>query len=162
MDDSDLSGLDLRGAKAYMLDFVTSGKLLKKDLVSLDAEIRTWGSRVTLAEGKGMLELATAAKAKLAELVARRDGLVAEAAELDGKVLRIREKLPGIAARERSIDADRLLAELQLMAGTLLDEGGSGLEESMRKLENDAAADASLAALKGENKAGNDEKTGAR
>ena len=48
------------------------------------------------------------------------------------------------------------------MAGTLLDGGGPGLEESMRKLENDAAADASLAALKGEGKMEDDEKTGAR
>lgn len=149
MDDTDLSGLDLPGAKAYMMDFATNARLLRKDLAALDLEIGTWTKRITLAEGKGMAELAGAARTRLAELEAKRATLAAEAAEVEAKVARIREKLPGIAARERSIDADRLLAELQLMAGTLLDDGKPDLEESMRKLETESAVDSALAALKG-------------
>ena len=149
MDDTDLTGLDLPAAKAYMFEFATNAKMLGKELAGLDAEIQTWTKRIALAEGKGMAELATAAKAKLAELETKRGGLAAELAEIEAKVAGIREKLPGIAARERSIDADRLLAELQLLAGTLLDDGKPSLEASMRKLEEEANVEAGLAALKG-------------
>jgi len=149
MDDTDLSGLDLVGAKAYMMDFATNARLLRKDIAALDLEIGTWTKRVALAEGKGMAELAQAAKTRLGELEAKRGPLAAEAADIEAKVARIREKLPGIAARERSIDADRLLAELQLMTGELLGDDSAKLEETMRKLETETAVDSALAAMKG-------------
>ena len=122
MDDIDLSGLDLPGAKAYLLDFATAAKLTRKELEAVEADIGLWTKRVALAEAKGMVELASQARAKAAELESKRGGLAAELAETETKVRRIREKLPMVAAKERSIDADRLLAELQLMTGELLDE----------------------------------------
>jgi phage shock protein A len=148
MDDTDLNGLDLEGARAYLVDFATNAKMLRKDLATLDAELDTWRKRVTLATEKGMADLVTAAGAKVTELEARRAGIAGEVADVEAKVLRIREKLPGISARERSIDPDQLLAELQLMTGELLGDGSATLEAEMRKLEGDAASDASLAALK--------------
>ncbi|HUX39511.1 MAG TPA: hypothetical protein VMV44_16550 [Rectinemataceae bacterium] len=157
MDDTDLSGLDLAGAKAYLLDYATSAKLARKAIEAVDADIALWGKRVALAEGKGMADLAQAAKARLEELEAKRAPLLAELADIEAKVRRIREKLPMVAAKERSVDPDRLLAELQMLTGTLLDEGpgGSSLEAQMAALESESAAaeasagaDAGLQALK--------------
>ena len=158
MDDSDLTGLDLSGAKVYLLDFATAAKLTRRDLEALEADMGVWTKRVALAEGKGMTELADQARARLAELESKRAALAAELAETEAKVRRIRERLPMVAAKERSVDADRLLAELQLMTGELLGSeagDGSSLESRMAKLEGEAkageaasAADVGLAELK--------------
>jgi hypothetical protein len=66
----------------------------------------------------------------------------------------MREQLPMIKARERSIDPDRLLAELQLMTGELLGSGGDGgrspaaTEADFAKLEAEAKAEADLEGLR--------------
>jgi len=158
MDDTDLSGLDLAGAKAYLLEFSTAAKMARKELEAAEADVALWRKRVELAESKGLSDLATAANAKLGEVEARRISAVAEIEDLESKVGRIRDMLPTVAAKERSVDVDRLLAELQLMTGQLLGpagEGAPGLESAMTKLESEAAAgeasvsaDAGLAALK--------------
>lgn len=151
MDDSDLSGLDLAGAKAYLLEVATSARMSRKALEAAGTEIELWTKRVALAEGKGLADLADAARAKLAELETKRGSLAAETAEAEATVRRIREKLPMVAAKERSIDADRLLAELQLLTGELLGEGAAGeagLEAKMAALEKESAAEASLEELK--------------
>jgi phage shock protein A len=137
MEDTDLSKLDLAGAKSYILGFATSAKLGQKEIAALDVEIGVWEKRVSLAEGRGIAELAAGAKTRLEELLAKRAGIEAEVGENLKKVSRMREELSRIAARERSIDPDRLLAELQLMAGTLLDEGG--LDSRFKELEAEAA-----------------------
>ncbi|HUX40363.1 MAG TPA: chromosome partitioning protein [Rectinemataceae bacterium] len=147
-DDIDLTGLDLPGAKAYLLDFATAAKLTRKELEAVEADQGVWTKRIALAEGKGMAELADQARARLAEIESKRAALAAELAETEAKVRRIREQLPMVAAKERSIDADRLLAELQLMTGTLLGEGNASLDAEMAKLESQASVDASLDALK--------------
>ena len=147
-DDADLSGLDLAGVKAYLLDFATAAKMTRKALDAVGAEVELWGKRVALAEGKGMADLATQARAKLSELEAKRAALAAELAETESKVRSIRERLPMVAARERSVDADRLLAELQMMTGNLLDEGKASLEGQMAALESEASVAQSLDELK--------------
>ncbi|MDA8409566.1 MAG: hypothetical protein M0001_04140 [Treponema sp.] len=148
-DDTDLSGLDLAGAKSYLLDFATAAKMTKKALDAVEAEIGVWAKRVALAEGKGMTELAAQAGAKLGELEGKHAALAAELAETESKVRSIRERLPTVAARECSVDADRLLAELQMLTGTLLDEGKGSLEGRMAALESEASAAQSLEELKG-------------
>ncbi|MEI6389231.1 MAG: hypothetical protein WCQ50_21710 [Spirochaetota bacterium] len=148
MDDTDLSGLDLAGARSYLVDFATSSKLSRKALTALDEELALWTKRVSLAEDKGMAELAAAARTKLSELEGKRAPLAAELADTEDKVRRIKEKLPLVAASERSIDADRLLAELQLLTGELLGDTSARLETEMAKLESEAAVEAGLSELK--------------
>ena len=145
MDDTDLSGLDLAGAKAYLLDFATAARLARKELEEIESELELWTRRVGLAETKGMADLAAAARSKVAEIEAKRVSAAAELSDIEGKVRRIREKLPLVAAKERSIDADRLLAELQMMTGELFtDSGGEeSLEAKMAKLEAEAEASSS-------------------
>ena len=119
-DDTDLTGLDLEGAKAYILEFAVEAKRLEKELAALKADLDLWKGRVALAEGKAMPDLASAARNKVAEIEGRMAALGAERADILSKVEAMRLRLPAIRAAERSIDPDRLLAELQLMTGELL------------------------------------------
>lgn len=152
MDDMDLSGLDLAGAKAYILDLATNAKTIAKDIAELKTELDTWRGRVSLAEGRGLSDLAEAARLRSGEIEGKIASLEAEKNDLEAEVARTRGLLPTIAARERSIDADRLLAELQLMTGELLGPAGSetpaGAEAELQKLETKTKLDLDLEALK--------------
>ena len=121
MDDKEFLGLDLEGAKEYMLAYATSVKQYEKDIALAHSEAELWRGRVGLAESKGAAELAAGARAKAAEAEGRIAALEAERAGLAADLARLRERLPYLKARERSVDPDRLLAELQLMTGELLD-----------------------------------------
>jgi hypothetical protein len=164
MEDDDLSGLDLESAKEYIFAYAVDVKRLDKEIADAGVELERWKARLALAEGKlaagdqAMAALVQAAGAKVAEQSGKIAPLEAERAQLRAKVARMREQLPMIKARERSIDPDRLLAELQLMTGELLGPGGMGDEPGARsaaateadfaKLESQAKADAELDALK--------------
>jgi phage shock protein A len=160
-DETDLSGLDLDQAKEYIFAYALDAKRLEKEIAELEAEQEKWKARVSLAEGKlaggdqSMAALAQAASAKVAELALVIEARKAERAELRAKVEVMRKQLPLIRASERSIDPDRLLAELQLMTGELLGPEGAetgrsaaATEADFAKLEADAKAQAELDALK--------------
>jgi hypothetical protein len=155
MDDSDLSGLDFAAAKKYILEYAVDIKRYDKIIAAAASELELWSSREKLAEGKGLADLASAARAKAEGAAAKLAALQGEQEKLKAAVARMRLELPRIRGRERSIDPDRLLAELQLMTGELLGDNGSSGQDSaaeaereLAKLESQAAADASLAALK--------------
>jgi phage shock protein A len=163
MDDENLAGLDLDSAKEYIFAYAVDVKRLDKEISEAQGELERWKGRLALAEGKlaagdgAMAALVQAAGAKVAEREGKIAALEAERAGLRAKVARMREQLPMIKARERSIDPDRLLAELQLMTGELLGpeaaspEGGrsaAATEADFAKLESQSKADAELEALK--------------
>ena len=60
----------------------------------------------------------------------------------------MRQKLPMIGSRERSVDPDLLLAQLQMVTGELLGELSPSSDAQFAKLESEAKADADLEALK--------------
>ncbi len=151
MDDTDLRGLSAADAKAYAYEFLTALKTVERELSTMGDELRTWAGRVELAAQKGAAELEAAARAKLGELQARKTALDAEKAELAAKVARIREKLPLIAATERSVDADLLLAQLQMATGEALDplaDSGAPPASATAASINALGADDALAAIK--------------
>ena len=159
MDDTDLRGLDLASAREYVFAYAVDVKRLDKAIGEGQAELERWMGRAALAEAKlaaagtagdqSMAALAQAAKARVEEEAGKVAGLEAERDELRAKVARMREQLPMIQARERSVDPDRLLAELQMMTGELLGEsGGAATEAAFAKLEAESKADADLDALK--------------
>jgi hypothetical protein len=151
MDDTDLTGLDLEGAKEYIFAYSVDVKRLDKAIADGLAELERWKGRVALAEGR-QPALAEAARARVEEESGKLASLEAERADLRAKIGRMREQLPMIKARERSIDPDRLLAELQLMTGELLhEEGGrspAATEADFAKLEAEAKAEADLEGLR--------------
>lgn len=144
IDDTDISGLSAADAQAYALEFMTALKALERELAALGDELGVWSRRLELAAAKGAAELEAAARAKVDELTARKAGLDAERAELAAKVARIRERLPLAAASERSVDADLLLAQLQMETGEALGGPSPGTESDIAALGSDDA----LAALK--------------
>jgi hypothetical protein len=155
MEDTDLTGLDLASAKEYIFEFAVDAKRLDRAIADGQAELERWKGRSALAEGKlaagdqSMAALVQAAQAKLGEEAGKVAALEAERAELRAKIGRMREQLPMIKARERSIDPDRLLAELQLMTGELLGESaGAATEAAFAKLEAESKAGADLDELK--------------
>jgi chromosome segregation ATPase len=166
MEDTNLSGLDLEAAREYIFAYSVDLKRLDKAAADSGAELERWKSRVALVEDKlastpgdaSLSTLAEAARAKVAEEEGKLSSLEAERSELRGKINLMREQLPMIKARERSVDPDRLLAELQMMTGELLGRAGEGgpdegrsaaaTEADFAKLEADAKADAELEDLK--------------
>lgn len=158
MDDTDLRGLSAADAKAYALEFIAALKGLERDLAALGEEAALWAKRIELAATKGAAELEAAARARLAELEAKRSSLEAERAELGAKVQRLKERLPMAGAAERSVDPDLLLAQLRTAAGLDPDDRdavgapeGAALDRDLSAL---GAADA-LAALKRKMQEGN-------
>jgi len=148
MDDQEFLSLDLEGAREYLLAYTTTLKQYDKDIASLDQDLALWKGRVGLAEGKGEAALADAARARMAELEAKRQSLAAERAGIAGDVVRIKERLPYLKARERSVDPDRLLAELQMMTGALLEPEKAAADRELEATEKDSKANDALAELK--------------
>ncbi|HSV56051.1 MAG TPA: hypothetical protein VLH39_02955 [Magnetospirillaceae bacterium] len=143
-DDADLSGLDHESARAYALGFLTSLKATERALAAAREEEGLWAGRASLAVSRGMADLAAAAEARASDARARVEALEAERAEISAKVDRIREKLRFLKTAERSVDADLLLAELQMVTGEAMDPEAAelaGLEDAARDVDADAALD---------------------
>jgi phage shock protein A len=148
MEDSEFLSLDLESARNYALAWATTIKGYERDLSALDQELATWRSRVSLAEAKAQPQLADAARSRCAELEQRRQGLDAERAALASDLVRIKERIPYLKSKERSVDPDLLLAELQGMTGSLLDPEKAATDQQIEKLAKDAGTDDALAELK--------------
>jgi phage shock protein A len=147
----ELAGLDLESAREYVLAYAVDVKRLDKEIAAGRSQVELWKGRAALAQSKAMAELAQAAEARRAEEEGKLSALESERAALAGKLSRLREQLPMIGARERSIDPDRLLAELQLMTGELLGDaegGAAATDKAFAELEAAQAAESGLAELK--------------
>lgn len=143
----ELSRLDHEGAMQLLFAYTTDIKRCDKDIEALEKDIALWTSRVALAESKGMAALAEGARGQAAQLQDKLASLRGSKAELEGDAARIREALPSIKAKERSIDPDQLQAELSMMTGEALDPGKASLEKELGSLEA-AQAEDPLVALK--------------
>ncbi|HPE37374.1 MAG TPA: chromosome partitioning protein [Spirochaetales bacterium] len=152
-DDTDLRGLSVSDARAYVLEFLTTLKTTERDLAALDGELALWNKRVELAASKGASDLEAGARAKVAELAARRTALSEEKDSLVAKIARMKEQLPILRAQERSVDVDLLLAELQVATGEALGDTSASVNQGLASL----GADDELAALKRKLGGGNPE-----
>jgi phage shock protein A len=143
----ELSRLDYPGAMELILAYSTDIKRHDIDIQNLRKEAEVWGSRVRLAEAKGLADLAQEAKKQAADIEEHIASIEASRAELSTDVARLKEALPGMKARERSIDPDRLQAELSMMTGEALDPAKAELDKQLGALEKDSG-DSALQALK--------------
>lgn len=139
-----LTGMSPEEAKRYILAHITDSNLLKKRIEEMKADLDSWKARASLAASKGIADLAAAAEAQAARVAETLAPLLAEAEGLKRDIETMKEQLPGLAARERSIDPDQLLANLQMASGEMDDPDRPRLEKSFK----DAEADQSLAELK--------------
>jgi len=145
----DLRGLPAGEAKEYIAAHIATLKLTERRRDELEAELAGWTRRRDLAATAGAAELAEAAGTELTRIGAERDRLAAEAAGLRQSIEKMKRQLPGLAARERSVDPDLLEQELLMAAGRLPgDEDKAALDRGLADIEKEAGADAALAALK--------------
>ncbi len=148
MDVSELTNLDLESAKGMMLAFATDAKRIEKEISALCGEEAQWASRVKLAQDRGLAELAQAAAARQTELAGKIQALGLERSSMLRDLELLRNYMPGIAAKERSVDPDRLLAEMQMVTGDLLHPEAAAAEAEIKTLENRAGVEDALASLK--------------
>jgi hypothetical protein len=142
-----LFGMNTASAKEYVIGHITSLKLTEKKYEDLSREYEKWSARVELARSRSNEELAQEAAAEAEKVRERRDALGVEIADLKTQIERMRKQLPGVAARERSIDPDLLEQELLIALGyTPGDETETDTARKRRFEELDA--DAALESLK--------------
>jgi phage shock protein A len=145
----DLTGMDAASAREYILHFITTLKLTEKKIQEMDAELIKWNSRISLARDQGNADLVLEAEKAAGEIKGRRDQMIGEAAELKGQIELMRKQIPGLAARERSIDPDLLEQELLIATGRLPgDEEKAKTDRLFRDIEQKNSADTALEALK--------------
>ena len=145
----DLSGMGAADAKEYIFHYITTLKLTEKKHRELNGEYEKWLARLNLATSRGAEDLAAAAQGEAASIRAERDAIEAEIAALKAQIQRMRGQLPGLAARERSIDPDLLEQELLMALGyTPGEEKAPELARQFEKIDTDAALEALKAKLK--------------
>jgi phage shock protein A len=136
-------------AKEHILQHMATLGLTEKRLDELNGEVDKWTARWTLAQEKGLLDLAEAARKELEVRRAERDRIALETEDLRGQIGRMRRQLPVLGSRERSVDPDLLEQELLMATGALPgDEDTVKVKRDLRDLEKTQTAESDLAALK--------------
>jgi hypothetical protein len=143
----DLRGMDRAAAGDYMLNYITTLKLTEKRLEDLDRELARWRGRADLARSRGEAALTAAAEQEAARIEADRAAAAGEAAALRSRIGAMGRQLPGIAARERSVDPDLLEQELLIALGRSPGEDPGAARKTEGEFERLNAEDA-LDALK--------------
>jgi chromosome segregation ATPase len=130
-------------AKEYIFHHITTLRLSEKRRGELVGEHEKWLSRVSLARSRGKEDLALAAQGEADKLRPELDSLAGEIAGLKAQIRRMRDQLPGLAARERSVDPDLLEQELLIALGSDM----ADLDRQFEAVETDAALEALKAKL---------------
>jgi phage shock protein A len=146
MTDTDIDSLDFPAAREYVLNFIISLKRTQKDRAMAEEELEQWERRVKLAASRGEPILKRSAEQRVTELKSRRGELLEEESRLRVKVDVLKEKLRALAVRSSlSVDADALLAQLSMVAGSrdplkeqlAGEEATQALEELKRKMREE-------------------------
>ena len=145
-DSSNLAKMNTAEAKEYILGYITTLKLTQKEIHSLEEEAAKWKARIELARSRGADDLRAEAEKEAERINLKLAGLREEERGLKRDIEAMRRQLPGLAARERSIDPDLLEQELLMALGQTEEEAGT--ERAFRKLEKESSANAALEALK--------------
>ena len=112
MEADNLAGMSAAEAKEYILALLATLKLTEKESRSLEDEAARWKSRADLARSRLNDGLLAEAQKEAERINARLAGLREEERTLKERIDAVRKQLPGLAARERSIDPDLLEQEL--------------------------------------------------
>lgn len=140
MSDIDIDSMDPNSAREYVLSFITTLKRTQKERSILQEEHNLWEKRVELAGHRDELQLRKAAEERAQELKIRIASLLEEENSLRRKVSILKEKIKAIQVRlPLSVDAEELLAQLQMAAGE---------EDSLEKRFKEEEAEQALKELK--------------
>ena len=116
-DSTNLAGMSAASAKEYILGFITTLKLTEKEIHTLEDAATKWKGRIDLARSRGMADLLADAEKEAEKTNVKITGLKEEELALRERIAAMRRQLPGLAARERSIDPDLLEQELLMALG---------------------------------------------
>ncbi|MCL2473240.1 MAG: chromosome partitioning protein [Treponema sp.] len=144
--ETNLAGMNTAEAKEYILGFITTLKLTEKEIRSLEEEADKWENRKNLAASKNTDDLYKEAEAETEKINTKLAGLREEERSLKEGIAVMQRQLPGLNARERTIDPDLLDQELMMAAG--LSEEEVKTDRAFVKLEKETSAEAALEALK--------------
>lgn len=145
-DDFDLEGLSKDEARRYVMGFVQSLQMTRKQRAEQEAEFEKWKSRTKLAAERGETELARQALTRAEELQASIASVKREERELEFKVEELKRRLTNLQREpELSVNADALLEQLRAVAGEDQEtnegiaetEAELALEELRRKMEGE-------------------------
>jgi len=142
----DVRTMSAAEAKEYLFALLQTLKLTEKDRIALENEAATWQHRVDLARSLGKANLVSTAEKEAAYRTEKLLVLRKEEIALKQQIEFTRRKIPGLAARERSIDPDLLQQELLLALGRTGED--TKTEQAFTDLEKESALDAELQALK--------------
>jgi len=141
-----LAGMSAAAAREYIFGFAATLKLTEKEIRALEEEAAKWKNRVDLARSRASADLLAEAEKQVERIVARLEELQNEERGLKEQIETMRRQLPGLAARERSVDPDVLQQEILMALGSSDEEAAT--EAAFIKMEKEAASDAALSALK--------------
>ena len=133
-------------AKEFIFGFIATLKLTEKEILYVEEEAAKWKTRANLARSRGANDLLNEAEREVERENSKLAALREEESELKDKIDIMRRQLPGLAARERSVDADLLEQELLMALGQT--EEKAKTEKAFKNLEKESAADAALKELK--------------
>ena len=146
MEEYNLLGMSVAAAKEYILDFITTLKLTEKEIHSLEEEAVKWQGRVELARSRSAGDLLAEAERESEKINTRLASLRKEEGVLKERITAMRRQLPGLAARERSIDPD--LLEQELLMALDGDPDKAATDRRFAALEKEARAEVALEKLK--------------
>lgn len=153
----DLSTMNPQDAKAYIAAHLATLKLTEKKRTELEGELAKWMGRISLARSKGDEALALEAEKAAERVRSDLSRIQVEEAELRSQIETMRRQLPGLAARQRTVDPDLLEQELLMASGRLPgDEAAAETERNLAKLEKESRAEAALAEFKAKLAGGGD------
>jgi len=142
----DVRAMNAAEAHEYLFALLQTLKLTEKDISTLETEAAMWQNRIELAQSRGMDDLASAAEKEVVFRTEKLSILRKEELNLKQRIDFTRRKLPGLAARERSVDPDLLQQDLLFALGKTGEDAKT--EEAFAKLEKESTAEAELKALK--------------
>lgn len=115
MDTYDISGLDAKTAKEYVLAAITALNATRAKRRELERDLELWSKRVEIAGQHAREDLLKSAASRLGETKTYLDKIKAEEAELEGGVIRLKGQLKLILNQpELEMDTDQLVAMLEL------------------------------------------------
>jgi len=138
--------MNIQEAKEEIFALITTLKLTEKEIITLEEEVLKWEKRIELALSGGKDELALEAEKEAQRIKVKLAELWEEKHSYRNSIDALRRQLPGLAARERSIDPDVLEQELLMALGHTEEEAET--ERVFRKLEEESTAEIALNELK--------------
>jgi chromosome segregation ATPase len=144
----DLAGMTAAEAKECIFHFISALKITEKKQEELARELEKWNGRRELARSRGAADLVSEAEKAAARIQTEADAAAAEILELKDQIEAMRRQLPGLAARERSVDPDLLEQELLIAAGHNPGDEKQAAVRELEDLEKETNAGAALEALK--------------